>query len=340
MFGDAADWLALAQRALLDHVHRGDARHALQMLLGALARQLGLRCTLRAEGADGTLRWQAEAAPGIDRPAVPDGEALALPLSRLGRPVGTLLLHAATSLGGDARRLGEALEPVRSTAAALLYEDGAADQAPARHAGTVEMIRGALRGGGTFVWEWDIDSDWLGDIDDGLEQLGYDAQDIGRTQEAWNRLIHPDDVAANHEAYLRHARGETGHYEHAYRVRASDGRWRWYQERGRIVEWRRRAAAAHARHADRHQRTARARAGGLAAVVAAGAHRPACAGHPLPVRAGCGAGAALPVHERRRALAARHRPAACRGRRHGTDEPHRPRTATASPPASSNPRTR
>ena len=104
-------------------------------------------------------------------------------------------------------------------------------------AGTVETILSALHGGGTCVWEWDIDSDRLGDIDDGLEQLGYGGQDIGRTQEAWDRLIHPEDLAANHEAYLRHARGETAHYEHAYRIRASDGRWRWYRERGRIVEW-------------------------------------------------------------------------------------------------------
>ncbi len=44
-------------------------------------------------------------------------------------------------------------------------------------------------------------------------------------------------MAANHEAYLRHARGEVDHYEHAYRIRARDGQWRWYQERGRIVEW-------------------------------------------------------------------------------------------------------
>jgi PAS domain S-box-containing protein len=236
MTSDAADWQALAHEALLDHVNRGDARHALQMLLSALAHRLGLRCTLRAERADGSLRWQTDAAPGIDRDAeAPQGEALAFELQRLGLRVGTLLLHGAAQRG-DAADLGAWLEPLRIAAAALLHNDTAADQAAPR-AGYVEMIRGALQGGGTFVWEWDIDSDWLSDIDDGLEQLGYAGQEIGRTQEAWNRLIHPDDVAANHEAYLRHARGDAEFYEHAYRIRASDGRWRWYQERGRIVEW-------------------------------------------------------------------------------------------------------
>ena len=237
MTGAAADWQALAHEALLDHVNRGDARHALQMLLSALAHRIELFCTLRAEGADGALRWQAEAAPGIDiAAAVAQGEATALPLTRLGQRVGTLLLHGAAQRGHDAASLGALLDPVRVAAAALLLNDSAAETAPPR-AGEVQMIRNALQGGGTYVWVWDIDSDWLGDIDNGLEQLGHDAQHVGRTQQAWDRLIHPDDVDANHEAYLLHARGQADHYEHAYRIRAADGSWRWYQERGRIVEW-------------------------------------------------------------------------------------------------------
>ena len=39
------------------------------------------------------------------------------------------------------------------------------------------------------------------------------------TQQDWDRLIHPDDLAANHEADLRHARGETESHEHAFRIR-------------------------------------------------------------------------------------------------------------------------
>ena len=220
MTSDAAAWLALAHEALLDHLDRGDPRHALQRLLDGLARRLGLPCTLRAEHADGSPRWQAEAGA-----ATAAGEVRALPLSRQGRRVGTLLLHATAPPGA-------ALEPVCDAAAALLLHDAAPPQP-----GTVELMRRALHGGGTSVWEWDIDSDRLGDIDDGLQQLGYDAVEVGRTQADWDRLIHPDDRAANHEAYLRHARGELDHYEHAYRIRAGDGRWRWYQERGRIVDW-------------------------------------------------------------------------------------------------------
>jgi hypothetical protein len=37
---DAAAWHALANQALLDYLDRGDARHALKLLLGALSRRL------------------------------------------------------------------------------------------------------------------------------------------------------------------------------------------------------------------------------------------------------------------------------------------------------------
>jgi len=236
--GAAADeWCVLAHEALLDHVDRGDARHALQRLLSALARRLRGPCELTALQADGTPRWQMSAAPGLSAAPAPwadvdgEGATLQLPLARLGRQVGLLRLH-----GNVAAVPAGQLQPVCEALAALLLSERDPAEAPPR-AGYVQMIRSALEGGGTYVWEWDIDSDQLSDIDEGLQQLGYDARELGRTQDDWNRLIHPDDVAANHEAYLRHARGETEHYEHAYRIRTHDGRWRWYHERGRIVEW-------------------------------------------------------------------------------------------------------
>ncbi len=99
-----------------------------------------------------------------------------------------------------------------------------------------DLIRAALAGAGTCVWAWSVDEDHLSDIDDSLATLGYAAGAVGATQAAWDQLIHPDERAANHEAYLRHARGETATYEHAYRVRAANGRWHWMLERGRIVE--------------------------------------------------------------------------------------------------------
>jgi len=144
----AADWHAVAHQALLDHLNRGDPRHALRLLLAALSRRLRRPCRLHAEQADGTLRWQIDASPGLDVDAQADaGAPLLIGLSLLGRHVGSLHL---LGLGPDHSDLAARLEPVRASAAALLLNE-AAEASTDPRPGYVEMIRSALRGGGTFV---------------------------------------------------------------------------------------------------------------------------------------------------------------------------------------------
>lgn len=104
------------------------------------------------------------------------------------------------------------------------------------HQRSEALMRDALLGAGTSVWEWDVRSDRLTNFQASMAVLGQSHEGLEPVQETWNRLIHPEDLAANHEAYLRHARGETAIFEHEYRARAHDGSWRWVAERGRIVE--------------------------------------------------------------------------------------------------------
>ena len=171
-----------------------------------------------AQDGDAPERWRiGTETPGAQR----------LPLERLGRRLGWLLVPAGAALEGA--------EPLVTTTAALLLADAEAGESPARR-GHVALLYAALAGADTFVWEWDIDSDWLSDIDEGLQLLGYPRHALPHTQDAWNALIHPEDRDANHEAFLRHARGETDTYEHTYRALDAQGQWRWLQERGRIVE--------------------------------------------------------------------------------------------------------
>jgi len=205
----------IARDALLDHLSRGEPRHALQLLVSALGAALGGPCGLVAQEGDAAPRWQLGSLG-----------SMALPLDRLGRRLGALHVPAGTDT--------TQLEPLLPTAAALLLRDGdSTAPAPNEHAA---LIQAALAGADTFVWDWDIDSDWLADIDEGLQRLGYASHAAGHTQEAWNQLIHPDDLEGNHAAYLRHAHGEVETYESAYRARAANGQWRWLLERGRIVE--------------------------------------------------------------------------------------------------------
>ena len=100
-----------------------------------------------------------------------------------------------------------------------------------------KLMAEALVGAGTSVWAWDVAEDVLTGMDGSVALLGYAKNELESTQTAWNAVIHPDDLAANDEAYLLHAAGHTPAYESEYRARAKDGSWRWLAERGRVVEW-------------------------------------------------------------------------------------------------------
>jgi signal transduction histidine kinase len=215
--------LGLAHAALLAQLDRDDPAHALATLLADLGPACGRRvwldgtpCSQPGHGGDGTLT---------------------LPVQRLGKALGRLCLHPGADL--PAAPAAAALQDVTDTLAALLQRSHAPlqDRAAPELASGGALVRAALRGAGTFVWEWNIASDRLGDIDEGFAQLGYPQAPGRRTQKEWDALIHPDDLAGNHQAYLRHATGAADDYEHVYRARAADGSWRWLHERGRIVEW-------------------------------------------------------------------------------------------------------
>jgi signal transduction histidine kinase len=244
---------SLTQAALLDHLDRDDPAYALRQLVADASTHLGVPCGLLAVCVSGQPRWTAGSVPdsavrpgaplgGRREPFLEDGFCW-MPLWRLGQPVGAWLLAAEAgggAAGGDTidptGQRARVLDPLLRTAAALLLRDQAA--AVGRPGGSHgELIRAALRGAGTFVWEWDIRSDRFSDTDEGFAQLGYPLPEGGATQHDWDALIHPDDRVENHEAYLRHVRGETSVYESSYRALAADGSWRWLAERGRVIEW-------------------------------------------------------------------------------------------------------
>ena len=222
---------ALARDTLLDHLTRGDARHALRLLALSLARITGGPCWVQAADANGQPLWLEGS------PAAPAAAATtpAMAVQFAGRLVGRLWLFDGQ--GGAVQQAP--LDPLWPTLCALMQMAAPTGpvprgvQAPRLHS---DVIRAALRGADTFVWEWLLDNDWLSDVDEGLHMLGYAPGSVGHTQNDWNQLIHPEDLAANHDCYLRHERGETPTYEHTYRLRAANGLWRWTTERGRIIE--------------------------------------------------------------------------------------------------------
>jgi PAS domain S-box-containing protein len=228
---EAVVW-AEANAALLDLLRRRDPAHALQRLARACVHLLGGRwCQIEA-------RHHGHAIPGgrfearRERLPVPAGLAWQVPLKHLGSTVGALQVELPA--GSDVDSAAERLRPLLEAAGELI----AHWLAVRGQVGTdsLSLQRAAMREGGTFVWEWDLATDALGDIDEGALMLGYAMGSIGHTQADWDRLIHPEDAPGVEQAYQAHARGETEGYRAVYRARAADGSWRWIEERGRIVE--------------------------------------------------------------------------------------------------------
>jgi PAS domain S-box-containing protein len=68
------------------------------------------------------------------------------------------------------------------------------------------------------------------------EILGYSPEDILPTAEAWERLVHPDDMPHVQRALEDHYAGRTPAFEFKHRMRARSGEWKWILVRGRVVE--------------------------------------------------------------------------------------------------------
>ncbi|MFZ2987883.1 PAS domain-containing sensor histidine kinase [Ideonella sp.] len=223
-----------AQAALLDHLQRHDAQHALQRLARSLAHVMGVPCGLFAAPADvqpGDILHHWVGGAGADPVALRTAD-WQLPLMSAGHAVGWLGVQgiALQQRAERAAQIAPMLDVAAALIAAWLEQRGLAPPA------SLTLARSAMREAGTFVWEWDIRSDVLGDIDEGALMLGYGPNDIGHTQDDWTALIHPEDQERVEEAYQRHARGEAPLYQVVYRARDARGEWRWLEERGRVVE--------------------------------------------------------------------------------------------------------
>ncbi|MCA6218197.1 PAS domain-containing sensor histidine kinase [Ideonella sp. B7] len=222
-----------AQAALLDQLRRNDPAHALRRATRSLALAAGREVALvggaRADDS-GAGCWLGGPTAS---PAALQAQGWSKPLDCTGERVGTVWF--ATGPAGDDRgALLDLLAPLLETTAELLalWLEARGQRSPA----SLSLVQVAMREAGTYVWEWDLRTDVLSDIDEGALMLGYDPDALGHTQADWDRLIHPDDAAGAEAAYQAHARGETPLYQTRYRARAADGRWRWIEERGRVVE--------------------------------------------------------------------------------------------------------
>jgi PAS domain S-box-containing protein len=139
--------------------------------------------------------------------------------------------------GGDAERVDASIatdtgETIVEIAAAPL-PDGAIElvlrdvtgrrQAEARLRESEERLALAVAGAREGVWDLDLETDDVVYSPRWKQMLGYDDDEIEPKLSAFERLIHPDDLARAEEAQLSVARGAAATFEAEFRMRHKHG---------------------------------------------------------------------------------------------------------------------
>ncbi|MDA3950275.1 MAG: PAS domain-containing protein [Spirochaeta sp.] len=86
-------------------------------------------------------------------------------------------------------------------------------------------------------WEWDFRTNKVTASPLKSHMLGYEPADfVDAGYEAFTGLIHPDDFEATMQAMRDHLSGNAPLYQTDYRIKARGGDFRWYFDRGAIIE--------------------------------------------------------------------------------------------------------
>lgn len=93
----------------------------------------------------------------------------------------------------------------------------------------------ATRGANDGLWDWDITDGSLYVSDRWRGMVGALDEDKIETMEGWTSWMFPEDRADFRAQLDVHLRGETGQFDHDYRVMHSDGQPRWMRARGVAV---------------------------------------------------------------------------------------------------------
>ncbi|AFM25928.1 PAS domain S-box protein [Desulfomonile tiedjei] len=98
---------------------------------------------------------------------------------------------------------------------------------------TLQLV---LSGGDLGFWDLDVQNGFLKVNEKVLNLIGYSAEEIEPTVEAWRTFLHPDEKQRVLELLDSHFEKRSEQYEDEFRVRSKDGTWKWVLARGRVVK--------------------------------------------------------------------------------------------------------
>lgn len=99
-----------------------------------------------------------------------------------------------------------------------------------------ERLEQALEVGNIAWWDWDYKTGRFDFHPKKAEMIGYKKEEFPPKIEAFFKLIHPDDHDFTMNVMQHHLSGATNIYETEYRLKTKSGDWKWFYDRGKIVE--------------------------------------------------------------------------------------------------------
>ncbi len=103
------------------------------------------------------------------------------------------------------------------------------EESELRYRNTFEAINEGL-------WDWNLIDNSGSYSDSFYKMLGYRISDIENTNEAWAKLIHPNDLEEFNKAIFRHINGEISEFVTEYRLLTKNGEYKWVKAKGKIME--------------------------------------------------------------------------------------------------------
>lgn len=100
---------------------------------------------------------------------------------------------------------------------------------------TQESYQLAIAGSQSGIWDWDLQQNTMSLSPRYADILSIDPGAVGETPAWWRSQIHPDDIDQFDDGIQNHLAGRTDVYVAEYRVRNTDGDFRWIGDRGRAL---------------------------------------------------------------------------------------------------------
>ena len=93
----------------------------------------------------------------------------------------------------------------------------------------------AIAGSNDGIWDWDVSQGRIHFSPRWKQMLGFSADELGDSPEAWFERIHEDDRESFHNTLDAHLVGALPYFEYEYRIRRADGDYLWVLCRGLAV---------------------------------------------------------------------------------------------------------